>query len=324
MWTYVVRRLLYNVPVYLGIIALMMAMLRVRNPVMMFLGKSATEEQIADLTERIGLARPFFFQYLEFLGQVFTLNFSQESWQQPGKTVGDLLSDAIVPTLWITVPSLIITAGIAIAVGLVSAFFRGRALDKSLVLVATLGMCISYLVYIIFGQYFGAYKLNDALAGEGPFDGKLFAIESWEPGFPGNWIHFCLLPVIINVVVAMGYDTRFYRAVMVEESTRDYITTAKAKGASKRKVMFVHMLKNAMIPIITRVMTTLPFLFVGSVLLESYFNIPGMGRELLTAINELDFPVTQTFTAVFAALFIVTNVLTDVLYALVDPRVRLS
>jgi peptide/nickel transport system permease protein len=111
---------------------------------------------------------------------------------------------------------------------------------------------------------------------------------------------------------------------MVEESTRDYITTAIAKGATTRKVMFVHMLKNAMIPIITRVMITLPFLVTGSILLETYFRIPGMGKLLIDAITNRDFPIVQTFTAIFALLFIATNILTDVLYALVDPRVRLS
>ena len=129
---------------------------------------------------------------------------------------------------------------------------------------------------------------------------------------------------MISTIVAMGYDTRFYRTVMVEETQRDYIRTARAKGLTERRVMFKHMLKNAMISIITRIMITLPFLVTGSILLEMYFNIPGMGRTLITAIKGLDFPIVQTFTAIFAALFIVSNILTDVLYALVDPRVRLQ
>ena len=111
---------------------------------------------------------------------------------------------------------------------------------------------------------------------------------------------------------------------MVEETQRDYIITARAKGAGQAKIMFVHMLKNAMIPIITRIMITLPFLITGSILLEMFFGIPGMGRTLIFAINAKDFPVIQAFTAIFAAIFILTNILTDVLYALVDPRVRLT
>jgi peptide/nickel transport system permease protein len=111
---------------------------------------------------------------------------------------------------------------------------------------------------------------------------------------------------------------------MVEETSRDYITTAVAKGASKPKIMFVHMLKNALIPIITRVMITLPFVVGGSILIETQFRIPGMGRVLIEAITNKDFPIIQAFTAIFAAIFVLSSVLTDVLYALVDPRVRLS
>jgi peptide/nickel transport system permease protein len=129
---------------------------------------------------------------------------------------------------------------------------------------------------------------------------------------------------MISVIVSMGYDTRFYRAVMVEETQAEYITTARAKGASRTKIMFVHMLRNAMIPIITRVMITLPFLVTGSILLEQFFGIPGMGYTLLSAITNGDFPVVEVFTAVFAGLFILSLIATDILYALFDPRVRLQ
>jgi peptide/nickel transport system permease protein len=185
---------------------------------------------------------------------------------------------------------------------------------------AVLGMSISLLVYVVMGQYFGAYWT----AQQGL---DVFAISGYEPvheSVPGNWIRYCLLPVIITVILTIGYDTRFYRAVMVEETGRDYIVTARAKGATKPKIMFVHMLKNAMIPIITHVMITLPFLITGSIVMETFFRIPGMGQTLITAINSKDFPLIQAFTAVFAAIFIATNILTDVLYALVDPRVRLG
>src|SRR6185436_16426311 len=167
--------------------------------------------------------------------------------------------------------------------------FRGGAVDRTLMLLAVLGMSVSYLVYVILGQYFGAALLNKKLGYE------LFAIQGYKPGIE-HWAHFCALPVIIGVVVAVGFDTRYYRAVMVEETSRDYIATAKAKGATKPKIMFVHMLKNAMIPIITRVMITLPFLIEGSIVLESYFNIPGMGKTMIEAISHKDFPVIQTFT----------------------------
>jgi len=313
MWTYVARKLLYNIPVYLGIILFLMLALRVNDPAYAFLGKNASATDLEDIRARLGLDQPFWRQYVD----VLSFDFSVESWANKGLKVSDMLLGSIVPSLSITIPALTLTSIIAISIAIVSAYFRGRPVDRSLMVLAVVGMSVSFLVYIIFGQYWGAYLLTR----EGGIDA--FAIGGYEPGLR-NWPYYCLLPVLISTIVAMGYDTRFYRSVMVEESQRDYIVTAVAKGAGKRKVMFVHMLKNAMIPIITRIMTTLPFLIMGSLLLEVYFNIPGMGRVLYKAIQEQDFPVIQSFVTVFAALFILSNILTDVLYALVDPRVRLS
>ena len=317
MWAYIVRRILYNVPVYLGILLLLMLALRVNDPVWGFLGKNASHEQYLALQESMGLDQPFLTQYLTFLGDLARLDFTVESWSEKGRPVGDVVADAIGPSLAITVPALVLTSLVSITIAILSAYYRGRLPDKLMMIGAVLGMSISFLVYIIFGQYWGAYVLNERIQGE------FFAIQGFEPGL-ANWKTYCLLPVLISTIVSMGYDTRFYRAVMVEETGKDYIVTARAKGATKRKIMFVHMLKNAMIPIVTRVMITLPFLIMGSLLLEVYFNIPGMGRSLLQAINNNDFPVTQVLVALFAGVFILTVILTDVLYALVDPRVRLS
>jgi peptide/nickel transport system permease protein len=314
MWAYIFRKLLYNVPVYLAIILFVMAALRVHDPVSSFLGKNAKPEDEILYKEKVGLDKPFIVQYVKFLG---TFDMGTESWSQKGRTVGDILTDSFGPSLAITLPALLLTTIISICVGMISAYFRGRMVDRSLVIVAVLGMSISFLVYIILGQYFGAYMLSEKLGFE------VFAIQGYEPGI-AFWPYYCLLPVLISVIVGMGYDTRYYRAVMVEESQRDYITTALAKGASKPKIMFVHMLKNAMIPIITRVAISLPFLIAGSILLESFFGIPGMGKTLIAAVRVNDFPVVQAFTSIFAAVYIVTIIMTDVVYALVDPRVRLS
>jgi peptide/nickel transport system permease protein len=325
VWTYIVRRTLYNIPVFLSIIFVVMLALRVNDPVSAQLGKNASQEQINLLTEEYGLDQPFIVQYTQFVGKLFTLRFDERSWDQ-GFPVGEMILNAIPPSMAVTIPTLTITATIAICVGLISAFFRGKAIDRSLMFIAVIGMSISVLVYIIIGQYWGAYLPSKQVDGW-PFEISVDASAGSSAFFffhPANWVSFCMLPVMINVTVALGYDTRFYRAVMVEESQRDYIRTARAKGASTRRVMFVHMLKNAMIPIITRIMISLPFVITGSILIEVYFGIPGMGRTLINAINAKDFPVIQTFTALFAALFIASNILTDVLYALADPRVRLS
>lgn len=329
MWAFIIRKLITYIPVYFSIILLVMLALRVNDPVYAYLGKNPSESQIERLEEEMGLNEPFLVQYAKFIGRVVTFNFTEQSWKQEGRSVGDILTRAIPPSLSITVPLLGISALMGILVGLVAAFFRGRAVDRVLMLLAVVGMSVSFLVYIIFGQFFGAFLPEYHNSAFSPF-----AIRGYEPWIgvgedglffePANWVRYCMLPVLIGVVVALGYDTRFYRAVMVEETQRDYITTAVAKGASKRKVMFVHMLKNAMIPVITRIMATMPFLITGNILLEMYFGIPGMGFELITAINAKDFPVIQAFVAVLAAFFILTVILTDVLYALVDPRVRLS
>jgi peptide/nickel transport system permease protein len=321
MWQYIARKLLYNIPVYLGIILIVMIALRAHDPVWAFIGKShggaEAQERYHNLSHEFGLDKPFVVQYAEFLGKVGTLNFETHSWDKPTETVGKRLGEALPATLSITIPELIMTTLIAVCIGIIASYFRGGAVDRTLVILAVLGMSISYLVYVVFGQYWGAYLLHVK------YGVSWFAISGYEPGIR-HWAHYCLLPVIIGVIVAVGFDTRYYRAVMVEETGKDYIATARAKGATKPRIMFVHMLKNAMIPIITRVMITVPFLIEGSIVLERYFNIPGMGYVLIDAINAKDLPVIQTFAAVFALIFIITNILTDVLYALVDPRVRLS
>lgn len=315
MWQYVLRKLLWNIPVYLGILLVVMLALRVNDPVWARLGKNATPEQYDQVKRDLGLDEPLRVQYGKLLWG-FDLN--RESWDKKGRTVGQELAQAVWPSLSIALPALVLTTLIALAIALVAAFRRGRALDRWLMAGAVVGMSISYVVYIILGQYFGAYRLNEWTGV------KLFAIQGYDTSKSLWWVHFCALPVLINVVLAVGYDTRFYRAVIVEEATRDHVRTARAKGLAERAVMLKHVLRNALIPVITHVMITLPFLVAGEILIEVYFNIPGMGRTLITAIIGKDFPIVQGFTAVFAAVFIVTNIVTDVLYALVDPRVRLS
>jgi peptide/nickel transport system permease protein len=330
MWSYIVRRLLYNVPVYLGIVLLVMLALRVNDPVTAYLGKNPSQAQVDAIRTDFGLDRPFYEQYASTVWNVLTLDFSVRSWERK-QPVGEIIADAVPATLMITLPALVLTAGISILIALVCAFFRGRPMDRVLMFLAVLGMSISFLVYIIVGQYVGGHTLG----GEGgplPFEIEGYDTRLSTAGFwlgspieaSWTWVRFCGLPVLISVVVAMGYDTRFYRAVMVEETGRDYIVTARAKGAGARAIMFVHMLKNAMIPIVTHVMISLPFLIVGSILLEYYFSIPGMGRSLITAIGSKDFPVVRYMSALFALVVILTVILTDVLYAVVDPRVRLS
>lgn len=317
MWFYIIRRVVTSIPVFLAIVLIVMGILRVKDPVPGLVGKKATAEDIENKRQELGLDRPLYQQYLGLIGQMVSLDFTQKMWTQHGVTVGEQLKKSVPISLMLTVPALVLTTVISVCVGMLSAYARGRWLDKLLVFGAVLGMSVSFLVYIIFGQYFGSYQLGQ-LVGH-----PVFSIHGYEPGLQ-NWAYYLLLPVMISVIVSMGYNTRFYRAVMVEETTQDYITTAWSKGATTSKIMFVHMLRNAMIPIVTRIMITLPLLVTGSILLERYFGIPGMGDTLLSAINNNDFPVIEVFSSIFAAMFICSNVLTDVLYAVFDPRVRLQ
>ena len=167
-------------------------------------------------------------------------------------------------------------------------------------------MSINYLVWIIVGQYLLGYKL-------GWF--PVWGFESWR---------FLVLPVIIGVVSGLGGGLRFYRTVMLDEMYKDYVRTAFAKGVSKRGVLFKHVLKNAMIPIVTNVVIAIPFLYTGSLLLESFFGIPGLGYLGINAINSSDVDVVRAIVLIGAILFVVANLLTDLCYALVDPRVKLA
>ncbi len=328
MWAFIVRRILTNVPVYFGALLLVFLALRVQDPVYQYLGQDAGPEQYAQLKRDMGLDAPLPVQFGRYVTEAVTFDYRGNSWNQRGTSVGEILKRSVVPSLSITLPALLLSTLIGVFIALIAAYFRGRTPDKVLMIAAVLGMSISFLVYIIFGQFFFA-----AIPRADGWAVAPFAVQGYEPWIafgedgglrPARWIEYCLLPVLISVIVSMGYDTRFYRAVMVEETGRDYIVTATAKGATKPKIMFVHMLKNAMIPVITRVMSTLPFVVIGSILLEMYFGIPGMGREIITAIINKDFPLIQAFVAVFALIFVASVILTDVLYAIVDPRVRLS
>ncbi len=322
MWSYVLRRVLYNIPIYLVIVLVVMAMLRINDPVAAYLSKNPTPAEIAETEARFGLDRPFLLQYLTMLKSIATLDFSARSWYQETSSVGQVIGPSILPSLKITVPALALSTTISVLIGLLAAVNRGRLVDRGLMFLAVVGMSVSFLVFIILGQYFGAFWLTERLGTE------IFAVRydssRLTGSFVADWVTFYLLPVIISVIVSMGYDTRFYRSVIVEQTTADYIRTARAKGCGQARVMFKHLLRNALIPIITRVMITLPFLIVGSLLLEVYFSIPGMGNTLLTHMQNKDFAVTQTIVAILAAIFILSNILTDVLYALVDPRVRLT
>lgn len=212
----------------------------------------------------------------------------------------------MVPSLMIMLPIFFGELVIGIILAMVSCAFQDRILDRAIVVLSVAGMSVSYLVLIILGQWFLAYYLN------------LFPVWGWDSP------KCVILPVIIGIVSGTGGGVRFYRTVFLDEIRREYIRTATAKGAAPKRVYGIHLLRNALVPIITRASTELPFLFTGSLLLESFFGIPGLGYEGVNALNSSDLSMLKALVLLGAILFIVINLITDVAYAWVDPRVRVD
>ena len=176
----------------------------------------------------------------------------------------------------------------------------------------TVAMSISLLVYIIVGQYLFAYKLG------------WFPVQGWGEGFWQNLLHYAALPILLGLAVSVAPATRLYRTFFLDEINQDYVRTARAKGLSENKIMLVHVLRNALIPIITNVMTNLPGLLIGAFLIERFFSIPGIGREVILAVERSDFPVIKAITIYVAIATMVINLLADLMYRAVDPRVQLK
>ena len=311
MMAYILRRLLYVVPLVIGVSFVVFSIFESKlfgDPVQSLLGKYGKAETEAQLRADLGVDRPFLTRYGEYLGSVATLDFGNSA--EYHVPVSEMISRGMGPSLSITLPAFLIATTIAVSLSVLCAAFRGRALDRGLVVAAVALMSISSLVYIIVGQYLLAHELG------------LFPTEGYVRG-PSAW-RFVALPVIIFVFLTIGPDLRFYRTAMLEEIKQDYVRTAKAKGVAPSRVLFVHVLRNGMIPILTRVVVELPFLFVGSILLEKFFNIPGLGGITIQGVLANDRPVVQAMTFIFAVLLILGNLLTDIAYTIADPRVRLG
>ena len=276
-----------------------------------FAGADATRFQTAEQTleiKKLTLRRlqsnPFNSQLWFYLKQLARGDLgTSETFKQP---VSKLLKDGVPPSLSLTIPIFFIGVIVSISLSLVCAFFRNQFIDRFLVVVAVALMSINYLIYIVAGQYFLAYK------------------QGWFPVWGFESAKYLVLPVIIGVVSGLGSNIRFYRTIMLDEMYKDYVRTAFAKGVSKPRVLFVHVLKNAMIPIITNVVIAIPFLYTGSLLLENFFGIPGLGYLGINAVLSSDVDVVRALVLIGALLFVVANLITDICYAAADPRVKLK
>lgn len=279
------------------------------DPTVVMLGKYATAKQMAELRHQLGLDRPWFIQYLDILKSVFTFDFGR-SWATQQSIIAMLKSGAWV-SLTLVTPSLIITSLLAICLAFLSAFFRNSLLDRGLVMLSIIMTSISSLAYILFGQWLFGYKLG------------WFPIAGYEYEFP-DFITYVMLPSIILIIVNIGYDIRFYRTMVLDEIYRDYVRTARAKGLPEWLVLFRHVLSNVLIPIVTNLIMQLPAFLLGTLLTESFFSIPGLGGIVFHAINSTDFPVIKAITILSAMFYLVLNLVTDIIYTLLDPRIKLS
>jgi peptide/nickel transport system permease protein len=227
-----------------------------------------------------------------------------------GERLSRMFAEGALVSLAVTMPPFIMGTILNLIIAMLVAWYRGSAFDKFMSVIFTACMSVSFLVYVILLQYFLAYKFD------------LFEINGFIPGLKG--LPFLFLPWIILMIVHFGPDVRLYRSILLEETKSDYVRTARAKGLSEKQVMFKHVLKNAMIPVMTYTVVEVPFLVMGSFVLEKYFSIPGLGDLLVSSVNTGDFPVIKGVTIMIAVAYSLFNLLTDVLYALVDPRVKLS
>ena len=309
--SYILRRIFYLVPVLLGVCAIVFLLFNVvaGDPTALLLGKHASAEQMTELRQQLGLDKSLFMQYLDIVKSAFTFDFGR-SWSTK-QTISSMLAQGAIPSLTLTLPAFVISTVLAVLFATLVAYYRGKGIDLFVRITCIAMMSISSLVYILVFQNVFAYQLG------------LFEISGYEFGFP-DFIPYVALPVIIWIVLSLGPDIRFYRTMILDEIYQDYVRTARAKGLSEKKILLKHVLRNALIPIITYLVNQLPFLLLGSLLLESFFSIPGLGGIVITALNSSDFPVIKAMAILSAVAYIVFTLLQDILYTVADPRVKLK
>jgi peptide/nickel transport system permease protein len=306
---YVIRRLWQMIPTILGVILLVFFLFNWvgGDPAMVLAGKISNKEQIENIRRQLGIDQSYAYQLWVFVKQVFTFDFGR-SWST-NEEVSHILITRVGPTLTIMVPCLIIETCLAVGLAILVAYVRGTLTDRMTMMICTVAMSVSFLVYIIFFQWLFGFILG------------WFPVQGWSESFWRNLFYYAPLPIMLAVFVGLAPELRLYRSFILDEINQDYVRTARAKGVAEKKVMMKHVLRNALIPILTNLGILLPGIFVGSFLLEVFFSIPGLGREIITAVNRSDFPVIKAVTVYLAILTMIINLAVDVLYKVVDPRV---
>jgi peptide/nickel transport system permease protein len=325
MIAYLIRRILYAVPILIGVNLLTFALFFVVNTpddmARMQLGiKRVTPQAIDAWKRQHGYDKPLLLNtavrgtdrftatiFWQKSASMFAFDFG---YSDDGRSIGREIATRMGPSLAIALPTFLIGLFAYVSFALLMTLFRGTTLDMAGVALCVVLMSVSGLFYIIGGQFLVG-KLWHLV----PISGYSGGTDSFK---------FVVLPIVIGVVGGIGSSSRWYRTIFLEEIGKDYVRTARAKGLSELRVLFTHVLKNAMIPILTGVVVVIPLLFMGSLLTESFFGIPGLGSYTIDAINSQDFSIVRAMVFLGSVLYIVGLILTDISYTLVDPRVRLS
>jgi peptide/nickel transport system permease protein len=312
MFSYLLRRILQMVPTLAGVILLVFFLFTYfgGDPAEILGGLQATPKQIESIRNQLGLNLPIWDQLWLFVKKVATFDWGR-SWAT-NEPVSHIFTSRLPATLTIMIPILVLDVVLAIVAGMAVAYVRGSLTDRAVMIVSTVALSISFLVYVIVGQYLFAFRLG------------WFPVQGWTNSTLTNLAVYAPLPVLLAVLVSLAPNTRLYRSFFLDEIGHDYVRTARAKGVPEKTILFKHVLRNALIPILTNVSTQLPGVFIGSFLIEVFFSIPGLGREVYQAVGRSDYPVIQAVTIYLAVLTMVINLITDMLYKLVDPRVVLK
>lgn len=325
MLSYIIRRLCYAIPILIGVNLLTFILFFIVNsPEDMAraqLGeKYVTEQAIQNWIAEKGYDKPLFYNgAAEGLSRVSDTIFFEKSLKlfafdfgssDEGRNIRADISNRMEPSLALALPTFIIGLWVNICVALIVLMFRGSRLDRFMIAIFVTLMSVSYLFYIIAGQF-----LIARLARLVPVSGFNSGLDSWR---------FLILPIVIGIMAGIGSGARWYRALFIEASEQDFSKTARAKGVSEAGTLFRHVLPNAMLPILTGVVVVIPTLFMGSLVMESFFSIPGLGSYLLDAIRAQDFAIVRAMVFLGSVLYIIGLICTDISYTWADPRVRLS
>lgn len=326
MTAYLLRRVLYGIPIVLGVLFLLFVLFFMyADPYTMARkakGEKAPPDVLAKWIHERGYDRPRFVNdryspaepgywtdtiLFDHYASMLTLRFGRSDISED--SIADRIRRGVGPSLTITVPIFLLGALVTIGMAALVAFFRGTYIDHAALLLTVLAMSVVIFVYIMVGQYIFAKEW------------RWFPVSGFDRLSPAR---FVALPVLVGIVSSLGGGVRFYRTVLLEEVNREYVRTARAKGVPELRVLFRHVLKNGLLPILTNLVMQIPFLFLGSLLLENFFGIPGLGSMTFDAISENDFATLRAMVFVGAVIFVIGQMLTDVAYCLVDPRVRLD